>query len=191
MAVKRLVVVAGPNGAGKSTFAVQFAQEAAIDYLGADDIALSISGRPDTNPAIAAGRGFFGRLDSALSAQHSLVIESTLSGMGLLRHVSAFRQAGYAVTIVFVYMADVQECLARIAARVAKGGHDVPERDVRRRFVRSVRNFWHHYRKAVDRWQLLHNGGERPIEVAWHDSGELVVVDEGYFAEFRELAGRL
>ncbi len=48
MAVKRLVVVAGPNGAGKSTFAVQFAQEAAIDYLGADDIALSISGRPDT-----------------------------------------------------------------------------------------------------------------------------------------------
>jgi predicted ABC-type ATPase len=44
-----------------------------------------------------------------------------------------------------------------VAERVQKGGHNVPERDIRRRFTRSAANFWHLYRPLCDRWVLMYN----------------------------------
>jgi len=40
---KQLVIVGGPNGAGKTTFALEYAAETNLDYLGADAIADEMS----------------------------------------------------------------------------------------------------------------------------------------------------
>lgn len=51
----------------------------------------------------------------------------------------------------------------RVAARVAQGGHNVPEVVIRRRFDSGGRNFHERYRQLVDAWNLYDNSGEHPV----------------------------
>ena len=50
------------------------------------------------------------------------------------------RRAGYRIVLHYVSVASPERALDRIRNRVALGGHDVPEVDVRRWFVRSHAN---------------------------------------------------
>jgi predicted ABC-type ATPase len=47
---------------------------------------------------------------------------------------------GFEVVFIYIGTENVEINLARIAERVRAGGHDVPEVDVRRRYVRSFEN---------------------------------------------------
>jgi predicted ABC-type ATPase len=58
--------------------------------------------------------------------------------------------AGYLVTIVFIYLDSADTSVARVRERVRRGGHDVPESDIRRRFHRCFSNFWRIYREIAD-----------------------------------------
>jgi hypothetical protein len=78
--------------------------------------------------------------------------------------------------------------LLRVRERVRKGGHDVPEDDVRRRFSRTFRNFWHVYRQIADYWHLIYNAGGSSREIAFGD-GQTTILDELRFRRFLELAG--
>ncbi len=64
------------------------------------------------------------------------MVETTLAGVGILRHMTAVRQAGYRVVLHYVSLASPEQALDRIRNRVALGGHDIPEADVRR-LIRS------------------------------------------------------
>lgn len=67
--------------------------------------------------------------------------------------------------LIFCMLPDVVTCIARIAGRMAAGGHAVPEADARRRFERAPRNFMT-YAAAVDRWMLLDTQLAEPRLVA-------------------------
>ena len=188
-ATTKLVIVGGANGVGKTTVAVQYAGEFGIPYLGADQIAERLRGKGTRKPDIGSGKAFFREIDAYLAARKPVVIESTLSGLGLLRRIDAFRKSGYSVVLVYVFLDSIELCRRRIRIRVRKGGHSVPARDVGRRFGRSLANFWDKYRHVADRWQLLYNGGARPVEVAVEERGNLVVLDDEYFRAFSRMAG--
>ena len=49
--------------------------------------------------------------------------------------------------------------MARVAARVAQGGHNVPEAVIRRRFGAGLINFDKIYKGLVDEWVLYDNSG--------------------------------
>ena len=164
----QLVIVGGANGAGKTTFARQFAETEKLPYLGADDIAFQLAPNDTASVRVTAGREFSRRLSDAIKTQQSLVIESTLSGGSLARTVEKSRQQGYQITIVFVFLDSETLCLHRISERVQKGGHDVPEEDVRRRFKRVFSVFWNHYRPLADRHFVVYNGGESFSIIAEH-----------------------
>ena len=76
-----------PNGVGKTTFAYQYKEEFGIDYLGADAIAEEIKDGKYGNIDVLAGKEFFRRIDAYFIKNQSLIIESTLSGMGLARQI--------------------------------------------------------------------------------------------------------
>jgi predicted ABC-type ATPase len=57
-------------------------------------------------------------------------------------------------------MASAEEALARVAARVAQGGHHVPDEVVRRRFFAGLENFENIYRQEVDFWRRYDNSGD-------------------------------
>jgi predicted ABC-type ATPase len=162
----QLIVVGGANGAGKTTFAVEFAEQRSLPYLGADAIATEMLPRNPSAVRIAAGREFLTRIGSAIAGKESLVVESTLSGRTFARPIRDAIAQGFEVSIVYLFVDSADLCVDRVSERVQKGGHDVPEPDIRRRFARSLANFWHLYRRLAHNWVLIYNSGTRPQDVA-------------------------
>lgn len=181
--VPELIIVGGPNGSGKSTFADLYVESSGIAYLGADAIAAEISDGENVDNFLA-GRLFFERLNAALSISQSLIIESTLSGLGLKRHIQKAKNIGYNITLVFVTLDSPALCIGRVKDRVATGGHHVPDDDVIRRFYRSRRMFWTTYRHIVDNWELYENESNEFNLVAIGSEAEFNPVNAEFFAKF-------
>lgn len=57
--------------------------------------------------------------------------------------------------------------VARVAARVAQGGHNVPEDVIRRRFNLGLQNLNHIFKPLVDAWVLYDNSGTNPKLLEW------------------------
>jgi predicted ABC-type ATPase len=188
---KELVVVAGPNGSGKTTFAQEYLSQHVCTYLSADLVAERLSPGAPEKARLAAGRQFLGQLRDAIAGDDSVLIESTLSGRRLAPYLRAAREAGFAVRIVMIFLDSADTCVARVQERARKGGHAVPEADVRRRFDRSIRNFWTTYRFLADHWVLIYNGGGDFQDVVVGAADRVSVRDERLFNEFRILAGRV
>jgi predicted ABC-type ATPase len=183
--IRKAVVVAGPNGAGKTTFVHQYLEtHQGLEYLSADDIALELSPRRPEMAYVRAGKIFFRRLRGLLAAHQSFVTEVTLSSSRLGRHLVAFHEAGYEVEIVFIHLESAELCVARVAERVRKGGHPVLPADIRRRYGRSVRNFWTRYRLAVDGWFLMQNSSQAFQLVAYGTNDSLIVEDPALYDGF-------
>lgn len=162
---RRIVIIAGPNGAGKTTFAETFLLREANcpDFINADLIARGLSPYTPEAAAFEAGRIMLSQIRSRIKARKSFAFETTLSGLTYARLIPGWRADGYRVTLVFLKIPRVEVALARIRARVAQGGHDVPEAVARRRYERGLRNFERVYRKMVDNWVLYDNSGKDPV----------------------------
>lgn len=180
----RLVIVGGPNGSGKSTFAREYALSEGLPYLGADDLAAQLSPTNLLDMRIPAARAFTSRLRDTIAQGESLVVEVTLAGLTLTRHLTKAREADYDITLVMLFVDSVELCLHRIAGRVAQGGHDVPQADVRRRFGRSLHNFWRTYHHLARRWLLVYNGGEAFVLVAESTDQNPIIYDEEVWQRF-------
>lgn len=83
-------------------------------------------------------------------------------------------------------MASPDLCIKRVEARVRKGGHDVPDEDIIRRFHRAKRNFWNGYRYGVDDWRIYFNGELGFQVVAEGEGADMIVYDRLVFDFFME-----
>src|SRR5215471_6868237 len=146
------IIIAGPNGAGKTTFAREFlSQEAGvIHFINPDLIASGLSPLRPELAAFEAGRLFLREVDRLARAGKSFAFESTLSGLSYKLRLQSWKATGYRIRIVYLRISSRQIALRRIAARVKQGGHNVPRKDVVRRFTRSWINFSKHYRLLAD-----------------------------------------
>jgi predicted ABC-type ATPase len=163
----RCIVIAGPNGSGKTTFAHQFLPSEAgiMHFVNADVIAAGLSPFRPALVALTAGRFLLRELDRLASDRSDFAFESTLSGRSYLGRLLRWKRAGYRIEIVYLRLASPRLALRRIAGRVKQGGHDVPSRDVLRRYDRGWRNFVNVYRPLADAWAVYDNSGSRPILV--------------------------
>jgi predicted ABC-type ATPase len=157
----RCIVIAGPNGAGKTTFARRYLPEhGVIHFVNADLIASGLSPLKPDLAAIAAARMLLRELDRLAAERIDFAFETTLSGLGYIRRLQAWKQNGYRIEIVYLRLGTTQLALRRIASRVRQGGHNVPRVDVVRRFSRSWRNFLDVYRALADSWAVYDNSGD-------------------------------
>ena len=149
MTTPTAVIVAGPNGAGKTTFARQFIPllHPRVPFLNADEIQRE-SPRFATSPA--AARELVGRLDAAELAAESFAIETTLASRTYLPRLRRLSNLGFKTVLHFIELPSADFAVARVRARVASGGHDIPEEDIRRRFDRGKRLFLELYNEAFD-----------------------------------------
>lgn len=175
---KQMIVVGGPNGSGKSTFVEQVLKTRHDEYLGADKIAAEINPANPESVAIQAGREFVERLYNRIDRGESLIVESTLSGKSLIRQLERASSLGYETIVMFVFLDSAETCIARVQHRVSVGGHHVPEQDVRRRFGRSLLNFWEHYRNIADQWILHQNSAKGCVALASGRADNYIVFNE-------------
>jgi len=136
-------------------------------YFGADAIAKELEPSDPFSVRVQASKMFLERIRDSLSTRQSMVIESTLAGRSLRRFVESANNAGYQTYVFFTFVDSADVCVDRVLQRTRRGGHDVPEPDIRRRFLRTINNFWHIYRPLADVWVLVYNGGQSPEHVAF------------------------
>lgn len=187
MATKELIVVGGANGAGKTTFANEYVVGSGRAFLSADAIAEQMSPSDPARSRTAASREFLRQIRTAINGDDSLVVESTLSGRTFQHVLTKARVARYKIKIAYLFLHSDDECVERVRLRVQKGGHDVPEVDVRRRFTRSLWNFWNLYRELADSWALMYNSGIEPQEVAIGTADQFSIGDPELFFRFQRL----
>ena len=169
MSDPKIVIIAGPNGAGKTTFARAFLPEEAQcpRFINADLIAAGLSPFAPEAAAIKAGRLMLREIDECVARRDSFAFETTLAGMVYLRRIAEWRSIGYHVSLFFLSLPAVELAVARVAERVAQGGHDIAVPVIRRRFAAGLENFEMHYRAAVDAWAVYDNSGDEPVLLQW------------------------
>jgi predicted ABC-type ATPase len=169
---KRIIIIAGPNGAGKTTFARSFlpAEARLPRFINADLIAAGLAPFAPETAALKAGRLMVQEIAQCAQRGESFAFETTLSGLGYLRHIAEWRAQGYRVSLYFLKVPDAETAIARVAARVRQGGHDIPPSIIRRRFDTGWSNFWKLYKRAVDDWTLYENGGLEPVILEWGEN---------------------
>ena len=168
----RIIIIAGPNGAGKTTFARSFlpAEAGLPRFINADLIAAGLAPFAPETAAVKAARLMLGEIDQCVRQGESFAFETTLSGVGYLRHIDQWKAQGYWVSLMFLRLPTVETAIARVAERVRHGGHDVPEEVIRRRFESGWSNFQQLYRPAVSDWALYDNTDCEPVILEWGEN---------------------
>lgn len=163
-----LIVVAGPNGAGKSTAArVLLPQSLGIkQFVNADNIALGLSPFAPETAEFLAGRVMIQRVRELLGARESFGIESTLAGRRYLTLLQQARVVGFWINIIYIWLRSADLAVSRVADRVRQGGHNIPEETIRRRYHRSLVNFFDWYRPLADAWTVCDNSGQKIVIVS-------------------------
>lgn len=101
--------------------------------------------------------------ESIVELRADFAFETTLAGLSYAQKLQQWKRAGYQVEIVYLKLRSTRLALRRIATRVRQGGHDVPRKDVIRRFHRGWDNFQNVYRPLADSWAVFENSDRAPI----------------------------
>lgn len=138
-----LFVLAGVNGAGKSSVGGVRIRESGMNYFNPDEAARAIRAETDCSIEDANAQAWnLGkeRLQSAVRKRESFSFESTLGANTIPRLLQEAAKSGFAVVVWFVGLSSAEQHIARVRARVAAGGHDIPEAKIRERWDGSRRN---------------------------------------------------
>ena len=73
------------------------------------------------------------------------------------------KKLGYHITLFFLSLPSADFAVNRVAARVAAGGHNIPEATICRRFETVINNFHSTYKALADSWSLYDNSHPQPI----------------------------
>jgi predicted ABC-type ATPase len=143
----RLQVIAGVNGAGKSSIIGSAIRNFGGNYYNPDEAARAMmAADPDLELVEAnAAAWLHGKeeLEKAIAEGLDFAFETTLGANTMPRKIEEAAAAGFEVRVWFVGLASVELHIARVRLRVSKGGHDISEADIRRRYEHSRLNLVH------------------------------------------------
>jgi len=132
------------NGGGKSSLAGAAFRGAGGEYYNPDEAARRIR---DTHPALSqheanalAWQQGVRLLERAIDRGLAYAFETTLGASTIPRILARAATAGAEVRVWYVGLDTVERHIARVRVRVLRGGHDIPEADIRRRFETSRLN---------------------------------------------------
>ncbi|MCL2821168.1 MAG: hypothetical protein FWD38_10185 [Oscillospiraceae bacterium] len=166
---KRYTIIGGINGTGKSSFtgvlrtqSVDLGTVIDVDRITADAGVLPIEGGKIALRCIA----------ECFENDKSFTQETTLAGYRTLKTALIAKEKGYYISMFYIGLDTVEECLERIENRVARGGHKIDEKDVRRRFS----DRWKAVKKILPLCDeaFFFDNGNGFAEVAEYVNGEFI-----------------
>jgi predicted ABC-type ATPase len=163
-----LYIIAGCNGAGKTTASFTILPEMlnCREFVNADSIAAGLSPFNPESVAIEAGRLMLSRIHELMIAGVDFAFETTLATRSYVSLVKAAQDAGYKVTLLFIWIDSPATAVQRVAERVVKGGHDIPLEVIERRYYRGLFNLFNLYIPICDTWMVVNNEAITPEPIA-------------------------
>ena len=168
-----LTVFGGPNGSGKSTLIAKLEFEGRDNLLDADAIAKRMNPSNPREAAVAAGRELIRRTREYLENRESFAIETTLASHSAVTTMLEAEELGFIVRLVYICVDNPERSIKRVRERAARGGHFVPDEDVRRRYERSLQNLPDVLRRAHNA-VVYENSGRGPRKVLETQAGVIV-----------------
>lgn len=155
----RLYIISGCNGAGKTTASYSLLPEMldCKEFVNSDEFAKSLSPFDPSQASIQASRYMLMKVRYLLKRNEDFAVETTLATRTLLKIVKAAQDAGYTVTLLYFWLNSPELAIARVKARVAAGGHNIPEETIRRRYNVGIDYFFNIYAPISERWILADN----------------------------------
>lgn len=143
----RIYVLAGVNGAGKSSIGGAAFREFGADYYNPDEAARALMaanpGLTQTDANAAAWHQGKQLLEQAVAGHLDFAFETTLGANTIPRLLAAAASQGIEVRVWYAGLSSPALHIERVRAQVRKGGHDIPEVDIRRRYQHSRMNLIH------------------------------------------------
>jgi predicted ABC-type ATPase len=182
-----VVVLGGPNGAGKTTLSSTLKRVFEIGtFVNADIIATGLGGEESERRALRAGRLMLEELDRLARQRESFIFESTLSSRTFAPWLRKLAADGYEVHLTY------EMSMTRVRARVARGGHSIPDDVIRRRYARSCANLVGLYLPLAMSWRIYDNSGENPQLVGYQTTtGTRVILLQEQWSTLHETAAKV
>lgn len=153
-----IVVFAGPNGSGKSTI-TSMLRPTDMVYINADDIQRALG-----CDMMEAARLAEARREEQLRKKENFCFETVLSTDRNLKLLQRAKDAGFFIRCYYVLTADPQINVARVASRVAAGGHDVPVDKIVDRYDRAL-ELVQELIPVCDICHIYDNSGDAPYRI--------------------------
>jgi predicted ABC-type ATPase len=187
MAHPNCYIIAGPNGAGKTTFATEYLPHYAecVNFINLDLLARAYSPFDPNAGMLRAGRTVLERIAEFTTARTDFAFETTLAGRTYLPLLRGVKKAGFRLHMFYLWIPSPELALLRIRYRVVSGGHDVPERDVRRRFTRTLGNLFRLYRPLLDTLHFCDNSSDTPRLIFRDEVGQTTINDAALYEQLR------
>jgi predicted ABC-type ATPase len=137
-----LFVLAGVNGAGKSSIGGHILKQAGMTWFDPDAFARELRAATGCTSEAANGQAWaesVRRLDDAVVARRHHAMETTLGGRTVAQRIRGAAKT-HDVLMWFCGLSSPETHIGRVRARVAAGGHDIPEATIRERYPRAIRN---------------------------------------------------
>jgi predicted ABC-type ATPase len=144
-----LYMIAGPNGSGKSTYSSLLLPL----YLTAFDADKELKAMESQFAGLESWRlmelvedRFEKVMGHAISEKKDFAFETNFTAEDSLRVPKLFQQAGYRTNLIYIGLESAKMAIARVALRVAMGGHDVPDHQIIQRYRDGLDNLRKHAR---------------------------------------------
>ena len=183
-------IIAGPNGAGKTTFSLDYLPKLtnSSQYINADLIAAGISPFSPEKNLLIASRLFLNEIEKCIDARNDFAFETTLSGRAYLRLIERLKAESWQIILFYLALPNVESSIERVAERVIKGGHNIPTKDIRRRFPRSLNLLLNNYSYIVDQCTCFMNNENKPKLVFEQLCDKRYIVDYSDYQILEELS---
>lgn len=127
---KQLWMLVGGNGAGKSTFYRLYLERQGLPFVNADILARLAYPHAPEGHSYEAARLAEQQRNTLLISGSSFCFETVYSHPSKIDFLARAKALRYQVILVMIHLASAQLNRARIAERVAEGGHGVPDEKV-------------------------------------------------------------
>ncbi len=138
--MKKYIVIGGVNGAGKSTLYQTLPNMQNMPRVNTDEILREFGDWRNLSDVLKAGKRAVKLIDRYFSEGISFNQESTLCGKSIIKNIQRAKQQGYMIELHYVGVDSVDIAKQRVADRVRRGGHGIPEKDIEKRYEESFRN---------------------------------------------------
>ena len=127
------------------------------EFVNADSIAQGLSPFQPEKVSFEAGRLMLHRIRQLINEKIDFAFETTLSTKSYTTLIKECKANSYEIVLIYFWLSSVELALERIKERVKKGGHNVPEEIVRRRYKRGVENLFSLFIPLCNYWLVIDN----------------------------------